>query len=179
VRRIKGVLILDIQPGHANFVDEVRALGQWLIEPDVELALDPEWRLPPGVVPGKQIGSTDAATINQVSYYLARLRRLRDLPQKVLIVHQFTEGMITNRDQVRNRPGVAIVYNIDGFGTPDSKANVYNQLSYSTGAGEARSRPPGGGHFNGFKLFYKEDTNLMAPAKALGLKPSPDVVVYE
>jgi hypothetical protein len=179
VRRIKGVLILDIQPGHAGFVDEVRALGQWLIEPDVELALDPEWHLPEGVVPGKQIGSMDAATINQVSYYLARLRRLRNLPQKVLIVHQFTEGMVTNRDQVRNRPGVAIVHNVDGFGTPDLKKNVYDQLAYQPGAGEALGLPPGGGRFNGFKLFYKEDTNLMGAPQALGLRPAPDVVVYE
>jgi hypothetical protein len=179
VRRIKGVLILDIQPGHASFVDEVRAIGQWLIEPDVELALDPEWNVPEGVVPGKQIGSTDAATVNQISYYLARLRRLRNLPQKVLIVHQFTEGMVTNRDRIRDRPGVAIVHNIDGFGTPDLKTGVYNQLSYRSGAGAAAGRPPGGGRFNGFKLFYKEDTNLMAPAQALGLRPAPDVVVYE
>jgi hypothetical protein len=179
VRRIKGVLILDIQPGHANFVDEVRALGQWLIEPDVELALDPEWHVPVGVVPGKQIGSMDAATINQVSYYLARLRRLRNLPQKVLIVHQFTEGMVTNRDQVRNRPGVAIVHNVDGFGTPVLKQNVYDQLAYQPPAGEALRLPPGGGRFNGFKLFYKEDTNLMGAPQALGLRPAPDVVVYE
>jgi hypothetical protein len=179
VRRIKGVLILDIQPGHASFVDEVRAIGQWLIEPDVELALDPEWNVPEGVVPGKQIGSTDAATVNQVSYYLARIRRLRNLPQKVLIVHQFTEGMVANREQIRDRPGVAIVHNLDGFGTPDVKTNVYNQLSYRPGAGDALRRPPGGGRYNGFKLFYKEDTNLMAPAQALGLRPAPDVVVYE
>lgn len=179
VRRIKGVLILDIQPGHASFAEEVRALGPWLIEPDVELALDPEWHLPPGVVPGKQIGSTDAATINEVSYYLARLRRLKDLPQKVLIVHQFTEGMVPDRDKVLDRPGVAIVHNMDGFGTPDMKTNVFNQLSYHPAPGEARTRPAGGGRFTGFKLFYKEDTNLMAPARALGLRPPPDVVVYE
>jgi hypothetical protein len=179
VRRIDGVLILDIQPGHARFEDEVRALGQWLIEPDVELALDPEWHLPAGVVPGKQIGSTDAATVNEVSYYLARLRRLKDLPQKMLIVHQFTEGMLPDRDKVLDRPGVAIVHNVDGFGTPANKTSVFNQLSYRAGAGEARARPPGGGRFNGFKLFYKEDTDLMAPADALGLRPAPDVIVYE
>jgi len=130
-------------------------------------------------VPGKQIGSTDAATVNQVSYYLARIRHLRNLPQKVLIVHQFTEGMVANREQIRDRPGVAIVHNLDGFGTPDVKTNVYNQLSYRPGAGDALRRPPGGGRYNGFKLFYKEDTNLMAPAQALGLRPAPDVVVYE
>jgi hypothetical protein len=179
VRKIKGILILDIQPGQSEFVEEMRALGPWLIEPDVELALDPEWNLPAGHVPGREIGSTDAATVNQASYYLARIRRLRNLPQKVLIVHQFTEGMVTQRDRVLNRPGVAIVHNVDGYGTADQKKIIYGQLAYGSGAGAAATRPPGGGRFNGFKLFYREDTGLMTAAQALGLGPPPDVVVYE
>jgi hypothetical protein len=97
----------------------------------------------------------------------------------VLIVHQFTEGMVTERDRVLDRPGVAIVHNVDGFGTADGKKSVYNQLSYSSGGSGARGRPPGGGRFNGFKLFYKEDTGLMTSAQALGLHPAPDVIVYE
>jgi len=179
VRRIKGILILDIQPGHASFVDEVRALGPYLLEPDVELALDPEWHLPEGVVPGKEIGSTEAATVNEISYYLARLRRLKNLPQKVLIVHQFTDGMLPDRDEVLDRPGVAIVHNLDGFGTPPLKSGVYDRLAYRAGAGAAERPPPGGGRFNGFKLFFHEDSGLMSPAQALGLRPSPDVIVYE
>jgi hypothetical protein len=173
------LLILDVQPGQADFLEEVRLLGRWLIEPDVELALDPEWSLPAGHVPGQEIGSTDAATINQISYYLARIRKLRNLPQKVLIVHQFTETMITGREDLVDRPGVAIVYNVDGFGTAELKKNVYDQLAYQSGAGAVARRPAGGGRFNGFKLFYNEDTGLMSPAQALGLKPAPDVVVYE
>ncbi len=179
VREVEGLLILDVQPGQSTFVEEVKALEPWLTQPDVGLALDPEWNVPSGQVPGREIGSTNAATINQVSYYLARLRRLRDLPQKVLIVHQFTEGMIKDRDQVLDRPGVAIVHNVDGFGTADVKKNIYVQLAYQGGAGAAGARPPGGGRFNGLKLFYKEDTGLMTSAQALGLDPSPDVVVYE
>jgi hypothetical protein len=179
VRRIKGLLILDVQPGQSTFVDEVKALAPYLAQPDVGLALDPEWNLPAGHVPGREIGSTDAATVNQISYYLARIRRLRDLPQKVLIVHQFTDGMVRNRDQIRDRAGVAIVHNVDGFGNADAKKNVYDQLSYRSGAGTVSRRPPGGGRFNGLKLFYKEDTGLMSPAQALGFEPPPDVIVYE
>jgi hypothetical protein len=179
VREVKGLLILDVQPGQSTFVEEVKLLEPWLSQPDVGLALDPEWNVPAGQVPGKVIGSTTAATINQISYYLARLRRQKDLPQKVLIVHQFTEGMVKDRDKVLDRPGVAIVHNIDGFGTSDQKKNIYVQLVYNKGAGTALGTPPGGGRFNGFKLFYKEDTGLMKPAQALGLEPAPDVVVYE
>jgi hypothetical protein len=179
VRKIKGILVLDVQPGQSTFVEEVKLLEPWLLQPDVGLALDPEWNVPAGQVPGKVIGSTKAATVNQISYYLARLRRERNLPQKVLIVHQFTEGMVKDRDKVLDRPGVAIVHNIDGFGTADVKKNVYVQLVYHRGAGAASGTPPGGGRFNGFKLFYKEDTGLMKPSQALGLQPPPDVVVYE
>ena len=179
VREIKGLLILDVQPGQSTFTEEVELLEPWLSQPDVGLALDPEWNVPSGQVPGKVIGSTTAATINQVSYYLARLRHAKDLPQKVLIVHQFTESMVEDRDQVLDRPGVAIVFNIDGFGTADQKKNIYVQLVYHPGAGTAVRPPVGGGRFNGFKLFYKEDTGLMTPAQTLGLEPAPDVVVYE
>jgi hypothetical protein len=179
VRKINGILILDIQPGQSTFVEEVQQLEPWLSEPDVGLALDPEWNVPSGVVPGKVIGSTTAATVNQISYYLARLRREKNLPQKVLIVHQFTEGMVKDRDKVLDRPGVAIVHNIDGYGTADQKKNIYVQLVYHKGAGAASATPPGGGRFNGFKLFYHEDTGLMSPAQALGLEPRPDVIVYE
>jgi hypothetical protein len=179
VRRIKGLLILDVQPGQSTFMQEVELLEPWLSQPDVGLALDPEWNVPSGQIPGKVIGSTDAATVNQVSDWLARLRSRKNLPQKVLIVHQFTEGMIKDRDKVLDRPGVAIVHNIDGFGTADAKKNVYVQLVYHTGAGTAPRPLPGSGRFNGFKLFYKEDTGIMKPAQALGLKPAPDVIVYE
>ena len=87
--------------------------------------------------------------------------------------------MVEDRDKVLDRPGVAIVYNIDGFGTADQKKNIYVQLVYHRGAGTAARPPLGGGRFNGFKLFYKEDTGLMTPAQTLGLEPAPDVVVYE
>ena len=45
-RAIKGLLVLDIQPGQADFVEEVRALEPYLSQPDVGLALDPEWSVP-------------------------------------------------------------------------------------------------------------------------------------
>jgi hypothetical protein len=179
VREIKGLLILDVQPGQSTFGEEVKALEPWLTQPDVGLALDPEWNVPAGQVPGKVIGSTNAATINQISYYLARLRHQRNLPQKVLIVHQFTESMVQDRDEVLDREGIALVHNIDGFGTADQKKNIYVQLVYQPGAGTAVRPPVGGGRFNGFKLFYKEDTGLMTPQQTLGLEPAPDVVVYE
>src|SRR5215207_9385216 len=74
-RRAKALLILDVQPGRAPFLREVRRYERFLRQPDVGLALDPEWSMRAGQVPGQTIGSTDARTINRVSAYLAGLVR--------------------------------------------------------------------------------------------------------
>lgn len=166
-RRAKALYVLDIQPGHADFMDEARRLEPWLAKPDVSLALDPEW-LTPGQVPGKVIGSVDAAKVNQVSAWLARLVKRRNLPEKLLIVHQFTEQMITSRAKLARRPGVAIVLNVDGFGDRPNKISKYRGFTRS------ERRFP-----HGFKLFYREDTNLMKPRDVLRLRPRPAIVVYE
>jgi hypothetical protein len=174
-RRARALLILDVQPGQADFIDEVRALQPYLTQPDVGLALDSEWSVPEGVAPGQVIGSTDAATVNRISYYLARIVRHYRLPQKPLLVHRFTEEMVKDDDQVLlPRPGVAIVSNVDGFGLPELKVDVYKRLSNKP---SPTGRPTG--FFNGLKLFFKEDTNLMSPASVLELRPQPDVIVYE
>jgi len=173
-RRATALLILDIQPGHANFLDEARALEPYLRLPDVGLALDPEWSMPEGVVPGQAIGSTDAESINQVAEYLARLVRTYDLPQKLLLVHQFTEGMVTDDEQIVAPPGVALVSNMDGFGTPELKVGVYKQLTTPLLA----SGVDAGKHI-GVKLFFKEDERLLSPRGVLALRPRPDVIVYE
>lgn len=173
-RRMKGLLILDVQPGQADFMDEVRALEPYLVQPDVSLALDPEWSLPPGTAPGQQIGSTDAETVNRISAYLSRLVRARRLPQKMLIVHQFTDGMVKERSRIVARREVAIVFNVDGFGTPELKTAIYRRLAERK---SARARGPR--RFTGLKLFFEEDTTLMKPGTVLALRPRPDVVVYE
>jgi hypothetical protein len=167
-RRAKALLILDVQPGRARFMDEVRAYRRYLEQPDVGLALDPEWSMRRSQVPGTVIGSTDAAVVNQVSAYLAKLVADHDLPQKLLIVHQFTNDMITHKPALAERDGVALVLNVDGFGDRPNKISKYRLF--------ARAGSP---WFNGFKLFYHEDLHLMAPRMVLALRPRPNVVIYE
>lgn len=166
-RRERALLVLDVQPGHAEFMDEVRRLEPFLKEPDVGLALDPEWYTP-GAVPGRVIGSTDAATVNRIGAYLSRLVRRGRLPEKLLLVHQFTAGMIRDRDRLARHPGVALAINVDGFGDRPNKRAKYREFT--------RARPR---FRNGFKLFYREDTDLMRPRDVLRLRPRPDIVVYE
>ena len=162
------LLLLDIQPGYVPFLQEAQALQEFLKEPDVSLALDPEWSMKPPQLPGQEIGSTDAATINEVSRYLSGIVRTYDLPQKLLVVHRFTGDMIEREEDLESHPGVALVVNVDGFGDRPNKISKYHEF---TNGVERR--------FNGFKLFYKEDVNLMRPKQVLRLRPQPDLIVYE
>jgi hypothetical protein len=167
-RRARALLVLDIQPGRASFVSELRAYRRWLRLPDVGLALDPEWSVRAPNRPGQEIGSTDATAVNRVAAAMSRIVRAGNLPQKLLIVHRFTTGMVAHADKLRTYPGVATVLNTDGYGTRADKATRYEQLA---------KRTPG--IANGFKLFYHEDTGLMTPRQVLKLRPAPEVVVYE
>jgi hypothetical protein len=167
-RAHRMLMLLDIQPGYAPFLQEAQALEHFLKEPDVSLALDPEWSMDPPQLPGQEIGSTDAATINEVSRYLSAIVRRYDLPQKLLVVHRFTGDMIEAEHDLERNPGVALVVNVDGFGDQPNKISKYHEFTQ-----DLRRR------FNGFKLFYEEDVNLMKPKQVLRLNPQPDLVVYE
>ncbi len=167
-RKAKALLLLDVQPGLNDFPSELRRLRKWLKEPDVGLALDPEWRVQPGQVPGQVIGSVTAEEVNRTTAELAALVKALKLPEKLLVVHQFTDGMVTNPELVANRPGLATVFNVDGFGAKPNKISKYRALV----ADKRRFH-------HGFKLFYEEDVGLMSPASVMALNPRPDLVVYE
>ena len=167
-RQAHALLVLDIQPGRGQFGPEIERLARWLREPDVGLALDPEWHVGPGEVPGRVIGSTDADVINAAAAYLSQIVRRYALPQKLLLVHRFTDGMIARDERLRPFPGVATVVNVDGFGSQVVKVAKYENFVRRThGLGR------------GFKLFYKEDLHTMKPWQVMQIAPRPDVVVYE
>src|SRR6476661_4507158 len=125
-RRAHALLILDIQPGHSPFMREVHAYARWLREPDVGIALDPEWSLPAGQTPGSVIGSTTAGIVNHVQAYMSQIVKNHNLPQKLLIVHRFTTDMIANARTLRAYPGVALTVNVDGYGDQENKVSKYD-----------------------------------------------------
>lgn len=167
-REIDAILILDIQPGTADFFSETTRLRRWLREPDVHLALDPEWRVTPGEVPGRVIGTVSAREVNATTAWLEQLVTDENLPPKIVILHQFTFGMLADREAIKARDRLQLVINADGFGLREVKSGKYEEF---------QKRTPD--FFEGFKLFYEEDVGLMKPKQVLRLKPSPDVVVYE
>jgi hypothetical protein len=145
---------------------EARRLRRWLEEPDVSLALDPEWHMQEGEVPGQAIGSVEASEVNEISAWLAEIVRRKRLPEKLLLVHRFTEDMIGDPERLERHRGIALTLNVDGFGTKELKVAKYADLV------------PRKAHA-GFKLFYREDDGLMTPREVLALRPEPDFIVYE
>jgi hypothetical protein len=166
-RRVKALLLLDIQPGRSDFFTETTRLRKWLKEPDVGLALDPEWRMGPSEVPGQVIGHVSAREVNATTAWLSQLVARDDLPEKLVVVHQFTDDMVPEAE-LKRHPGLAYVLNADGFGSDEVKVAKYRRF--------VRQAPA---FRRGFKLFYHEDVKTMSPAKVMGLRPRPDVVVYE
>ena len=166
-RRHGMLLLLDIQPGRSDFFTETVRLRRWLREPDVGLALDPEWRVTGSEVPGQVIGHAEPRELNATTAWLDQLAAAHDLPQKLLVVHQFTDDMV-DAAQLQPRSRLAMVLNADGFGTRPVKVSKYRAFTRE-----------GHDFGQGFKLFFHEDVGLMTPRQVLRLRPAPDVVVYE
>jgi hypothetical protein len=167
-RKAKALLVLDVQPGRGQFGPEIERLKTFLEEPDVGLALDPEWHVGPNDLPGKVIGTTDADVVNAAAAYMSKIVKAGNLPEKLLIVHRFTDNMITRSERLKHAPGVQTVINVDGFGNNSVKVAKYHAFVKSTPTMR-----------RGFKLFYKEDVKTMSPKSVMALSPRPDVVVYE
>lgn len=165
IRKVDGYLILDFQPGRSTFLRDVQRFEEFLAEPDVGVALDPEWRMQGSGVPGKVIGRVDAAEINEVSEYLAQIVRDNDLPQKIFMLHKFTNRMIINEADLVAHEELAGVMHIDGFGHPNTKVGVYGNLH------------PASPWRGGFKLFIDEDTRVMTPTEVMTLLSTPPVMI--
>lgn len=171
-RRHKGILLLNIQPGRADFLDDVKTFERWLLQPDVGLALDPEWAVGPRQVPGREVGSTTGGELDTVAAYLSTLVRAHDLPQKVMVYHQFHPTTVVDEEALSPHPGVVLVKSIDGVGVAADKLATWNRLTEGLSS-----------HiYTGFKIFFDEDTragSLMTPADVLALRPQPSYVLYE
>lgn len=164
--RLGGRLVLDIQPGRADVLDEVRALRSRILAPNVDVAIDPEWNVGRRGVPGRSEGSISARKLNRVSALLQEWVDRYELPPKLLVVHQFHERSVRYRERVLMRPGVEVALNFDGIGSPPAKRAGYAAL----GAEQLH---------DGFSLFYRLDSRLMAPRKVMRLQPSARYVMYQ
>ncbi len=173
-RADKGILLLNIQPGHSDFLTEVKAYEKWLKEPDVGVALDPEWAMwKPDQKPGEVYGRTTGGVINDVGAYLSDLVEKYDLPEKALVFHQVNVYVLKDEAAIVAHPGVVLIKSVDGRGYTGAKIVTYHSLV----AHLAPDVHPG------FKLFFDEDVQiggrLMGPKEVMSLSPVPEYVMYE
>ncbi len=171
-KKVDGIVFLDIQVGLSTLEKEIPLLEEYLKLPQVHLGIDPEYSMKSGARPGSSIGTFDAADINYASAYLAELVKKNNLPPKILVVHRFTEGMVTNYKKILTHPEVQIVIDMDGFGSKEKKKNTYFHSIYLQPV-----------QFTGFKLFYNNDVvngqPVMEPFEVLRLKPRPVYIQYQ
>lgn len=171
-KEINALVFIDIQVALSTLESEIPELEEYLKLPNVHLGIDPEFSMKGGERPGTVIGKYDAADINYATGYLAGLVKKYNLPPKILVVHRFTQGMVTNYKKINIQPEVQLVMHMDGWGEPARKINTYQQYIYKEPV-----------EYTGFKVFYKNDTKnngrILTPAELLKLKPQPLYIQYQ
>jgi hypothetical protein len=172
IRDRQGIFFIDVQVGTDDIRNFVPRFEEFLKRPDVHFAVDPEFYMRGGIVPGRKIGTMTAADINYVTGELARIVRENRLPPKVLVIHRFTRNMVTGSRDIILRPEVQIVMDMDGWGAPWLKRDSYRDYVVSEPV-----------QYTGFKLFYHNDTKkgdpLMSPADLLKMHPRPLYIQYQ
>ncbi len=174
-REKHGILFMDVQVGLSDLTHELPKLTEYLKDPMVHLGIDPEFAMQTkGVRPGKKIGTYDAKDVNFAINFLARIVSENHLPPKILMVHRFTQGMVTNYKNIKLDPRVQVVMDMDGWGDPTLKKDSYHDY--------IQTQPV---QYTGFKLFYEYDikpknSHLMTPTEVLAsLNPKPLYIQYQ
>jgi hypothetical protein len=175
-KEINAQVFIDVQVGLSDVQTEVPLFEKYLSMPNVHFGIDPEFAMNAkgGKKPGSVIGSLDAADINWIGNYLVGLVKKNNLPPKILMVHRFTKGMVTNYSQIKLHPELQIVMDMDGWGPPDLKKGTYRYW--------IQEEPV---QFTGFKLFYVNDTEksglkeMMRYEDVINLKPRPIYIQYQ
>src|SRR5690606_13583974 len=129
------------------------------------------WRLTDTQVHLEQVGRVEAAEVNEVVDWLADLVRDNGLPQKMIMVHQFRTSMIQNRQDLKHRPELQMIVQMDGDGTEPQKNATWGQLLAD--ADDV--------HWEwGWKNFFDEDEpGPPSPENTMGKEPTPVYVSYQ
>jgi hypothetical protein len=162
------LLMLDIQMGYDTVANDIKAIMPFLQRPYIHLAIDPEFHVDEGEVPGEHYGHISAADVNNAGKVLGDLVRQYKLPDKILIVHQFRDAMLPDKENIKLMPNVDLVTMMDGWGSMPAKITNYNYF-----VGEQLIQ------YGGIKVFYRQDDPIMTPEQVLELEPKPLVVCYQ
>lgn len=169
--REEMAVVLDIQPGHAPLQEEFARIKPYLYNPHVHLALDSEYTMEmtfDGLyeIPGQVLGSLYAAQINPIQAQLEEIA-LEIGVNKVLILHQFADEMLPDKENIADYAHVEVVIDSDGWGGPD-KVRDYQQYANEPAF-----------EYGGFKLYRNWDNPVLTPEEVMGLEPRPGVVIYQ
>ncbi|MCG1029074.1 hypothetical protein GLV94_04810 [Virgibacillus halodenitrificans] len=163
-----ALLLLDIQLGRATVMQEVKAIEKYLKLPYVHLAIDTEYSVQEGEVPGEDLGQVNGADVQKAVEYVDQLVEENQLPDKLVLVHQFGNGIIKNKEKIHPTEHVQVPLNYDGFGDAAIKLSAYGKL--------VKDQPI---QYGGFKVFKKNDKPVLTPEQVLQLDPAPAIVNYQ
>jgi hypothetical protein len=161
-------LMLDLQIGRGDVLEEVRKIERFLLHPNVHVAIDPEYAVGPNGAPILTPGLITGDQINAVQDYVAGLVRDHGLPQKMVVIHQFMDHTIVGGEVTTHVPEVELVLNMDAFGDSPAKRKKYRayaELPYA--------------ERDSYNIFLKQDDRVLTEEEVLELSPEPDAVFYQ
>ncbi len=174
------VVFIDVQLGKKSPVQAVKPLLKYLKYDNVHIAVDPEFSVDDlSVRPGKKIGSITGTQLNEVQHMMRDYIKANGIKDdKILLVHMFTEHMVTNKKAIKYTDRVHLAMHLDGHGSPALKIKTYNGLYTDARAGLVAG---------GFKVFLKADHPVMNPKQVLGLQKAgkkrvrdmPKIITYQ
>ena len=167
ITAVGGIAILDVQAGRGDVVTELSLIEPLLRLPFVHLAIDPEFIVGDDEIPGTHLGRISGEAINEAQAWLNGVAEQVGEP-KILVVHQFNDRMMENKDAIQDYPLVYLVWDADGFGGPGAKIGDYNQYRYEPGF-----------EYGGIKIFYNYDTPVLTPEQVMALEPPPAYILYQ
>jgi hypothetical protein len=163
-------VVLDLQPGRADLLSQARRYEPLLREPNVGLAVDPEWKLGLRQRPLGQIGGIEASELNRTSAWLAGLTAQHALPQKLFVIHQFRLTMIRHEPALNTtHDELSLLIHMDGQGSTAQKNSTWHSVVTARPANLPL----------GWKNFYDEDHPMLTPAQTMTKRPAPMMISYQ
>ena len=163
-----AILMLDVQLGRADVMHAVKEIAPFLKEEHVHLAIDTEYSVGEGQIPGEDLGHVEGADIQEAVEYVDKIVEKNNLPDKMVLVHQFGNGIVKNKENIKPTKHVQVPLNYDGFGDAAIKLNAYGTI--------VKDQPI---QYGGFKVFHKNDKPVLQPKDVLKLDPAPAIVNYQ
>ncbi|WP_347548902.1 hypothetical protein ABFG93_15400 [Pseudalkalibacillus hwajinpoensis] len=163
-----ALLMLDVQLGRDTALHQVQLLEKWLKLPYVHVAIDTEFHVDEGQTPGVDLGNVDGSEIQEAVEYVSEFVEENDLPDKIILVHQFTDHAVTNKHKIKPTDNVEVALNFDGYGDYATKMSLYRKFVRDEAV-----------QYGGFKIFYNKDEPVLTPSEVLQLDPNPAIINYQ